>query len=267
MKCILLRGPASFLCALGTAMVLSGCMSVSDTRISESTAPDNLKSSEAGAVTGIRTIVVTQGVTGSRTRSAMEAEAFARADAVCPPYENGDRLYRGYSFRSMQFHEGTANGAPWVELKIHCQTVHRVEISDPAETIIQSKTKGIDYSEFFDLHSETWPASVKATLKAVSKVLDDQGDPVFTVDQREGLATIVTGRARHGAAGFPTYEQYVVVLYDNGSGQTRMTFKLLSYHRDIGIARIDEMILKPSDRRYVYTRAAWFVDRVRGALR
>jgi hypothetical protein len=155
---------------------------------------------------------------------------------------------------------------PWVELTIQCLAVKQGKLAGIGAIVVESESRVLPDASYFDIHSDVIAGDVERVHAAVIRVLREQGDPAFRPEDTKERALIKTGRARHGALGFPVYEQYVIVLDMESDNTTRLTFRLLSHWPDFK-ASPSNPPFKPSERQYVYRRAAAFVERVRVGAR
>jgi len=140
---------------------------------------------------------------------------------------------------------------------------------------INLHSKDLPDASFFDIHAETFSADFVKVFSAVTRVLKNQDDPIFSENQDGVVGVIITGRARHGMVGFPIYEQYIVSVEKDDKTQTvNVTFKLFVHSPDFGKPSDDigevlrrKVTFVPAPGKFVYQRAAAFVDRLKQSLR
>lgn len=247
--------------ALGVA-TLTGCFTLSDSPISESTAPLQVRTSRSPAVTGEHEIVVTFRDVGSTSAAPIYRAAYARASKLCDDFVVLRDTYRAGDDSTSAF-RGIAG--PWVELHIRCASARQGSVKGSAALLVETASEDFQDSAFFDIHAENLPRSYDEVFDAVLNVLQAQGDPAYRPDREKGL--ILTGRARHGVLGFPIYEQYVIAFDEDNATSTKISFKLLVYVPDLNTVTSARLDMTPAERKFVYRRAAAFLDRLRAALK
>jgi hypothetical protein len=231
--------------------------------IGESTAPKDIGTAKSPAVTGQHQIIATYKDARSRDLDSIAELAEKRATERCKEHSVVRETRRtGEEATSRMM--GIAG--PWVELTIQCLELKQGKVSGLGAVVVESESRGLPDASYFDIHTEVIQADFERVHAAVVKVLREQGDPAFRPEDTKARGLIKTGRARHGALGFPTYEQYVIALDIESSSTTRVTFRLLSHWPDFKVSQRDPPF-RPSERKYVYRKAAEFVERVRVALR
>jgi hypothetical protein len=255
---------ATRFCVVLGAVVLAGCATVSDTVISDSTAPRSVTTSNASTITGEHEITVISDEIRSTNPDDLYDVAIARAEKRCPTFDVS-RTDEGVGASIDGRHNPRAR---WLTLHIRCLTVAREKIKALGAIVVESESERIADAFAFDTHSETFRGSYDAVFDAVLRVLKSQGDPVYRTDRDKGV--IVTGRARHGAIGFPRYEQYVIALDVASEATTTVTFKLLIHVPNLrsDLDQVSSAVARPmtfivAKRRFVYQRAAAFVDQLK----
>ena len=243
--------------------MFTGCHTVSNTKIGESTAPADLRTAKSPEATGLHQIIVTFDDAKSKNMSVISRLAEKRAKERCDSHEvvsEKERTGEEATSRMM----GIAG--PWVELTIQCLELKQQKISGLGAVVVDKESKDLPDAAYFDIHVEVLAGDYERVHAAVLKVLREQGDPPFRPEDDKKRGVIKTGRMRHGVPGFPVYEQYVIAFDILSPRETRMTFRLISHWPDFK-ASTSKPPLLPSERKYVYKRAAAFVDRVRAATK
>lgn len=241
-------------------MILCGCASSSHTVISESTAPSTIGDSKNPRVTGRHRITVIGSKIQSRSLSAIRNAAIQEGRRRCEDFVIDNEEYRTGDDPTSQM---AGIRGPWIEMDIVCADVPREKLRGSALLVIDEESRTLPDTSFFDVHAETFPVTFDIAYEAVINVLTSQGDPIYTSDKERGV--IVTGRARHGMIGFPSYDQYVVVVDEIAERKAKVTFKLLVHVPNFKMATVADM--PPADRKTVYKKAVAFVDKLRGSLK
>lgn len=192
----------------------------------------------------------------SRNMSAIRNAAIQEGKRRCKDFVIDNEVYRTGEDPTSQM---AGIRGPWIEMDIVCADVSREKLRGSALLVIEEESRTLPDAEYFDVHAETFPATFDTAYDGVIEILMSQGDPVFKADKSRGV--IVTGRARHGMIGFPTYDQYVVVVDEIANGKTKITFKLLVHVPNFATGTVADM--PPADRAFVYRRAAAFVDKLK----
>lgn len=239
---------------------LGGCATLSDTKISESTAPANVATTNDETTTGSHQIIIIGEKIRSTNKSDMRAAAITEGKQRCTKFTIDSEKYRtGEEATSVM----RGIRGPWLEMYIVCADAPRKKVKGSAVLVIENESKRLSDTDFFDIHAEPFSREFEKVYAAVVAVLKSQGDDIYRVDKNRGF--IMTGRARHGLIGFPIYEQYVIVVDEVSASQSKVTFKLLVHSPNFKMGTVADM--PPVERKFVYKRAAAFVDNLRSALK
>lgn len=241
---------------------ISGCSTTSNTVISESTTPAHIRTQDRDALaSGYRQIIVTSAEIKSTDQDDLRDAAIERAKARCGEFAiDREMLRTGEETTSAMI----GIRGPWIEMHVICARSDTGNLKGAAAVVVETESEKFGDHAFFDTHAETFSGSFETVFSVVTRVLTSQGDPIYRSDKERGI--IITGRARHGALGFPTYEQYVIVMDEVSAGSTRVTFKLFVHVPNFAMER-SYATMPPAGRKFVYQRAAVFVDNVKRALR
>lgn len=253
---------ASWLFVSAASLCLSGCFSLSKSTIAESTAPPFIGTTKNPSVSGEHKIIVTFSDIHSTSQWDLRDAAIERAKSQCPKFAITNEIFRtGEETTS----EMKGIGGPWIELTVVCAKVTKRKLRGAAAGIVETLSEKLPHTAFFDTHSEEFSAGFETVFGAITRVLTNQGDAIYRSDKERGI--IITGRARQGMPGFPIYEQYVIVIDDDEStNKTKVTFKLLVHSPNFGMEG-GVTAMPPVERKFVYQRAAAFVDNIKRSLR
>jgi hypothetical protein len=245
--------------AIGLAVVVfvAGCAPTSQTKIGESTAPSTISSPHRLLMSGDHRITVFSNEIGSTDPQALEDAAYDRAEEKCEKFD----VYQSYFV--------TRANERGLTLEIRCLEITRGKIKSSGRGIVTRMAEPLADSSAFDIHAETFEKPINTVFDAIVRILESQGDSIYEADRKKH--TIITGRKRHGVLGFPRYEQYVVVLEEETDTQTSVSFMLLIHHpvfgRDLNQTLQNKVPMQIAPRKFVYERAAVFVDKLKNQLK
>lgn len=106
---------------------------------------------------------------------------------------------------------------PWLKVTYRCSVLKQEDLAARERDFAIAVANLSEWS-FFDIHRHPFAASSSIVAEALRRVVDERGLEVIQETKADHATLIVTNTNRRGMWGFPTYEQVVAAVFDDGAG-------------------------------------------------